>query len=130
MQPNVRAKEQRAESGRSEATRDVTFTPRVDILETPEGLAIYADMPGVSAPDADVRYERGELTLHGKCPPRHEGAPHLLKEYAVGDYYRAFTIGEEVDPGRITAELKNGVLTVRLPKAEALKPRKIAITGE
>ena len=66
----------------------------------------------------------------GRCPARHEGVDYLLCEYGVGDFYRAFTISEQIDWQKIAAELKNGVLTVHLPKAETVKPRKITVKGE
>src|SRR5690349_11296113 len=106
------------------------YTPRVDVVETDDGLTLYADMPGVKPEDVDVRFEGGELTLHGRCAPRQSQANWLLYEYGVGDFYRSFTVGEDVDPARIAAELKLGVLTVHLPRSEAAKPRKITVTGE
>jgi HSP20 family protein len=78
----------------------------------------------------DVRFDNGELIIHGRCAPRHQGANYLLSEYGVGDFYRAFTISEQIDWQKISTELKNGVLTVHLPKAEAVKPRKITVKGE
>jgi HSP20 family protein len=107
---------------------DTVFTPRVDVLETDNDLVLYADLPGVKPDDLDVQYEKGELTVRGRCPAT--AAPSFLQqEYGVGDFYRAFTITEDVDADKIAAELKHGVLTVRLPKAEAVKPRKIHITA-
>ncbi len=113
----------------AEGTHGMLFTPRVDILETPDELLLCADMPGVRPADVDIRFENGELSLHGRCQPRQEQAGYLLNEYGVGDFYRAFSINETVDSDKITAELKNGVLTVHLPRSEAVKPRKIAVTG-
>ena len=105
----------------------VTFTPRCDVFEDQNELALYLDLPGVSADDVDVRYENGELAIHAKCPPRHEGARCLAYEYGVGDFYRTFSVGDGVDGDRIAAELKQGVLTVRLPKHEAVKPKRITV---
>ncbi len=107
-----------------------TFTPRVDIIETPEELLLYTDLPGVRSEDVDVRFENGELILHGKCPPRHQPANFLRNEFEVGDFYRVFTLNESIDAEKIVAELKQGVLTVHLPKSEALKPRKITVKGQ
>jgi HSP20 family protein len=114
---------------RPEATRGVTFTPRVDIVETPEELWLCADLPGVRPDAVDVRFENGELLLHGRCPQRQSGVNYLASEYEVGDFYRAFAVSEAIDSDKISAELKNGVLTVRLPKSEAVKPRKISVKG-
>lgn len=114
-------KPERVQAGR-------TYVPFVDIIETPEELLLMADMPGVPSDGVDVRYERGELTIRGSVKPRQEaGTRYLLREYGVGDFHRAFTIGEGIDAERIEAELKDGVLTLHLPKVRALQPRKIAV---
>src|SRR5438045_2796117 len=88
------------------AERRLTFTPRADILETAEELRLLLDLPGVRAEDVEVGFERGELTVHGTCAPPAERPGQLLAaEYQVGDYYRAFLIGQEVDAEKIHAEL-------------------------
>jgi HSP20 family protein len=118
----------RTELAAPERTRGgATYTPRVDIYETENELTLYADMPGVKTEDLDMRFENRELVVHGKVTPRHEGVQFLYGEYGVGDFYRTFAIGEAIDGGKISAELKNGVLTVHLPKSEAVKPRRIAV---
>ena len=112
-------------------TRDAAaYTPRVDILENEEGLTILADLPGVSPDELDIRFEKNDLVLHGRCPARRDNVNFVANEYGYGDYYRAFTINEAVDAANIAAELKNGVLTVHLPKSEAIKPKRIAVKGE
>jgi HSP20 family protein len=103
------------------------FTPRVDILETDKELLLFAEMPGVRSEDVDLRYENGELVLHGKVQPSGNNRSMLLHEYDEGDYYRVFRIDETIDPTKIEAECKNGVLTVHLPKTEAVRPRQIAV---
>jgi len=108
----------------------VYFTPRVDIFETEQELTLFADVPGVRRDDVDLRYENGELLLHGRVQPRQNGEHFLLREYEEGDFYRFFTIHESIDSGRIEAECKNGVLVVHLPKTEAAKPRRIAVQTE
>lgn len=111
-------------------TREVSFSPRVDIVENDDGLILFADLPGVRPEDAEVHYQNGELILHGKVARRYgEEARFLQGEYGVGDFHRTFSV-QDVEADRISAELKNGVLKVTLPKAEALKPKKIAVTGE
>jgi hypothetical protein len=72
----------------------------------------------------DVRFENPVLTIHGKVSPRHDDIKFLHGEYGIGDFHRTFTIGEAIDTERISAELKNGVLTVHLPKNEKVKPRR------
>ena len=108
----------------------MTFTPRVDILETRDELMLFADLPGVKPEDLDVRFEKDELTIYGKVASRQENAQYLSYEYGVGDFYRAFSISEHIDWQKIAAEFKNGVLTVHLPKAETVKPKKINVKGE
>ena len=123
-------KEQRTEADKPEVTPGLCFTPLVDVRETEEESLLLADLPGVKPEDVDVRFDNGELIIDGRCAPRHQGANYLLSEYGVGDFYRAFTISEQIDWQRISAELKAGVLTVHLPKAETVKPRKITVKGE
>jgi len=123
-------KEQRTELDKPEVTHGLCYTPRVDIMETEEESLLLADLPGVKPADADVRFDNGELIIDGRCAPRQEGANYLLSEYGVGDFYRAFSISEDIDWQKISAELKNGVLTVHLPKAETVKPKKITVKGE
>jgi len=125
------ANKERAEVARPEATRGggVYFTPRVDIFENDKELTLYAEVPGVRAEDADLHYEKGELLLHARVKPRHGQQPMLLQEYDEGDFYRAFSIHESIDAGKISAECKNGVLVVHLPKVEAVRPRQIQVKG-
>jgi HSP20 family molecular chaperone IbpA len=115
---------------REETRGGVYFTPRVDILETDQELLLYADLPGVRPEDVDLNYEKGELVLHGRVRPANGREQWLLQEYDNGDFYRVFRIHESIDPGKIAAECKNGVLTVHLPKAEAARPRQIAVKAK
>jgi len=104
------------------------YRPNVDILELPDELLVVADVPGASGEDIDVKFEDGQLTIHAHVPQRQpEDTQYLLYEYGVGDYYRTFEVSEAIDSGKITAEYADGVLTLHLPKAEASKPRKIAV---
>jgi HSP20 family protein len=123
-------KEQRTELDKPEVMLGLCFTPRVDIMGTEEESLLLVDLPGVKPEDVDVHFDNGELIIDGRCAPRHQGANYLLSEYGVGDFYRAFTISEQIDWQKISTELKNGVLTVHLPKAETVKPRKITVKGE
>ncbi len=110
----------------SEVTRGVTYTPRVDILESEGELLLFADLPGVREDDVDIRFENGELTLSARRQ-RPAATGGWLWENEVGDFFRAFRITETVDASKIWAELKGGVLTLHLPKVEAAKPHKIAV---
>ena len=121
----------RAEATSPEDTRGgVFFTPRVDIHEGDKELTLFADVPGVRPEDVDLRYEQGQLLLHARVKPRQHGKNFLLKEYEEGDFYRNFAIHESIDGSRISAECKNGVLIVHLPKAEAVLPKQIAVMSK
>ena len=90
-----------------ERTRDnAMYVPKFDIWETDEELTLCGDMPGVSADDVDIRFENGQLIVHGKVPPRQLGAQFLYCEYGIGDYYRSFTIGEAIDHLLVTKVLR------------------------
>ena len=114
---------------RREGTRPgAFFQPLVDIFETPEELVVVADMPGVPPDAVDVDLKGDELSIEGRVKAEdYEGLKPLYVEYGVGGYYRTFTLGEMVDRDRIKAQLKNGVLVLKLPKAERAKPRRIAV---
>jgi len=111
-----------------ETTRTVAITPRVDVLETENEFLVVADMPGVKSEDVDIRFEKGELTVHGRRECGCDAEP-AFREFEATDYHRAFGVADTIAADRITAELKDGVLTVQLPKVEAVKPKKIAVRG-
>ncbi|MFV2065451.1 MAG: Hsp20/alpha crystallin family protein [Pirellulales bacterium] len=125
----VKKEEERpAEVAAVERTRGgQAFSPRVDILETDEELVLYGDLPGVAAETLDIQFENGVLTIHGKVDRRHGDISFLYGEYGIGDFYRTFNVSEAIDSTKITAELKNGVLKVQLPKTDAVKPRRIEV---
>lgn len=113
----------------AEESRSVTATPRVDIWETEDELMVQLDMPGVKPADVDVRFENGELSVHGKRQASRTDKERLYWETELNSYFRSFQVTEEVASDKISAELKQGVLTLRLPKVEAVKPRKITVQG-
>jgi HSP20 family protein len=125
----VTPKAAEAEVAGVERTRSEQFyRPNVDILENADELVLVADLPGVKADEVDIRFEHGELTIHGRAKPRYdEGTDFLLNEFGIGDFYRTFRVSEQVDGSRIHAEYHDGVLWLHLPKVEAVKPRKIAV---
>ena len=101
----------------------------MDILERPDELLVLADLPGAKSDQIDIKFEKGTLTLHATVPERQSEDQHYLAhEYGVGDYYRTFQVSEAIDAGRIAAEYADGVLTLHLPKAESIKPRKISVS--
>jgi len=115
-------------AARSASTQDGKFfAPRVDIFETPTELVLYADLPGVRPYDIDLRYERGELVLHGKVAALEAKGTPVLEDFETGDFHRVFQIHETIDASKIEAEHKNGVLTVHLPKQESVKPKQVQV---
>jgi HSP20 family protein len=104
------------------------ITPLIDIHEGPDGLILEADLPGANDGNVSIQLEDNVLVLHARVPsPLPEGARPLHEEYHVGDFTRSFILSDEVERGRITADLKNGVLRLMLPKAERAKTRRIEI---
>ena len=122
-------KAQAQEAALAERTKDRrTYVPAVDILEDADNLYIHADMPGADDKSVNVSLENDVLTIEAQARDvsfdKHDVT---YAEYGVGDYYRVFTLNETVDRDKIEARMKNGVLNIVLPKAEAVKPRSIPI---
>jgi len=113
----------------TEATRSgVLLTPPVDIFEDAQALTVLADMPGVAPGHLTIDLHEGVLTITGHtATPEAPNEAAVLREYQAGTFQRSFTLSETIDQERIQATLKNGVLRLRLPKAERAKPRQIAI---
>jgi HSP20 family molecular chaperone IbpA len=99
-----------------------TLVPPVDVFETQDELLIHADFPGVPPDGVDVRFEKNQLTLVG-----HAQEPLPGGKNQPFDWQRTFVLPGGVDPDKISAELRDGTLTVRLPKRESLKPRQIHV---
>ncbi len=116
----------------AEGTRNgPRYRPNVDILEQNDELLVLADVPGAKGDTIDVKFEDGTLEIHAEVAPRQgDEQGYFLHEYGVGDYYRSFRISETIDAGKISAEYGDGVLTLHLPKTEAVKPRKIAVSAK
>ncbi|GAB4322149.1 MAG: Hsp20/alpha crystallin family protein [Candidatus Sumerlaeia bacterium] len=101
--------------------------PLVDIFETPEGLTLLADLPGVTAESIKVNLENNILTIEATPEAEQKLGEMLSREFEVLPFYRAFELNGDIDQDKITAELKNGVLTLKLPKSEAARPRQIPV---
>ena len=95
------------------------LTPAVDIYETPAELVVMADLPGVDEAGLQLEVSRGVLTLEAEI--------QAAENEKQRGYYRQFRLSEMIDADAGSAVLKDGVLTLRLPKAEAAKPKKIAV---
>ncbi len=111
-----------------ESTRNVpVFVPAVDIYESENALTLVADLPGVPMENVDIDLDSDQLTMRGTIPAQDEKGKVIFREYTAGDYYRQFTLSSDIDREKIQASMKDGVLKLVLPKAEAAKPRKITI---
>ena len=107
-----------------------TYAPRVDIREDREQFQILADMPGVEQSTVEATVQNGVLTLEGwSRPDRPQGYASIGQEFGASRFRRDFSLPDGVDPGRIQARVKQGVLAVTIPKKEEVKARKIAITS-
>lgn len=103
------------------------LTPPVDIYEKPDALVLLVDMPGVAPEGLDVRLDDDVLTLKGRPEPRPEIGDALLCEFELRPFHRQFQVSDRIDAEGITATMKNGVVTIRLPKATKAQPRQIEV---
>ena len=105
------------------------WAPAVDIKEEDNRFLLVADIPGVDPKDIEIHMEKGILTLKGEREsekkPEREGYKRIEREHGI--FYRRFTMPDGVNPEGIEANSKNGVLTVVIPKAEAVQPRRIEV---
>ena len=106
--------------------RERYVTPPADIYEMSEKLVVLADVPGVTPDHLDVRVDNHILTMRGQASRALPGEP-TYREYELVNYFRQFELSDKVNVGKISADLKHGVLTLSLPKAEEAKPRQIAV---
>lgn len=106
-----------------------TVTPRVDIYENDKELLLLADVPGVEEKNLRIHLDQDQLTIEGSRVEESYGRPLAWEYRPAADYHRTFLVPQGIDPGKISAELRNGVLKLHLPKSEALRPRQIQIKG-
>jgi len=124
-------KETGAREGVERTRSKKLFTPPVDIIEGKDNLYLVADLPGVDGNSLDITLEKNVLTIYGTVEPEMPENHRLVAaEYGIGDYQRTFTLSDEIDRDRIEAAVKNGVLRLTLPKAEAAKTRKIPVKAD
>jgi HSP20 family protein len=109
--------------------QNLDFIPRFDVKEIKDAYVIKADLPGVKDEDVDVSLSGNLLTISGKREEEHreEGESYYAMERSSGNFARSFTMPDGVDAASVTAELKNGVLMVQIPKKPEAQPRRIAI---
>jgi len=106
-----------------------TYVPDVDIYETPDGLWLRADMPGVDESSLEINVADNVLSIEGRVSlQEYDKLNPVYTEYNVGNYARRFTLSNEIDTERIKARMTNGVLELELPKAERAKPKRITVS--
>ncbi|HPD61615.1 MAG TPA: Hsp20/alpha crystallin family protein [Thermodesulfobacteriota bacterium] len=129
QEKNIQVKEKQEVASPAEQTMTgLVFVPMVDIFETDEELTILADMPGVKADNLKIDLDNNILTMIGDVEaPESPGERDILREYQTGRYFRQFTVSDVIDQSKIEAVLTDGVLRLRLPKAETAKPRQIPV---
>jgi len=121
--------EKRTPETQQQREREQFLAPDVNIYETKDGYLLEAEMPGVSKDGLEITLEGTELTLTGRRsdqPPRE--ADILFAETRPLNYRRVFELDPTVDTAKINAKMEQGVLTLTLPKAERVKPKKITIS--
>ena len=118
--------------GSSSAERESqrAVLPAVDVFEDAAGITLLADLPGVPRDQLELKVEGDSLLIEGGVQtPTPEGLEAIYAEVRVPRYRRSFTLSRELDTGRIEANLKDGVLTLRIPKQAHAQPRRIAVNA-
>jgi len=104
------------------------FVPAADIYEAENDLTVILEMPGVEKKNVDINVENGVLSVEGRIDlGKYQGLQPLYTEYNIGHYSRSFRLSSKIDQNKIAAEMKDGVLSLRLPKVEEAKPRTIQV---
>ena len=108
---------------------ETTFAPRFDVKESKEGFVFHADLPGIKDEDVQISVTGNQLTIAGKrdAEERKDAEDYHVLERSHGSFTRTFTLPETADLEKVKAELKDGVLTVSLPKRTESQPRRITI---
>jgi HSP20 family molecular chaperone IbpA len=127
-QQELQVQQKREVEKKQESTAPArTYLPTTDIFETQQALTVVMEMPGVNQ-NVQVTVENDILSVNGRIDfSKYEGLQPVYTEYNVGHYARSFQLSSKIDQGKITADLKDGVITLTLPKAEEAKPRKITV---
>jgi HSP20 family protein len=125
----VQLQQKRELENKEEATIPVrVFMPTADIYENEDALTVVLEMPGVDKGNVQIRVEEGVLKIEGRVDfSKYQNLFPIYTEYNVGNYARSFRLSSKIDQEKIEAEMQDGVLTLRLPKLEAAKPRTIQV---
>jgi len=127
---DVRSDERQAPGRKEQRGREQqpAMIPRVDVVEDESGITLWADLPGVARDALEIHVEGDALTIQGQVTATTpEAMEATYAEVRVPRYRRTFTLSRELDGGRIEAQLKDGVLRLRIPKQEHAQPRRIQV---
>jgi HSP20 family protein len=126
----LQVQKKRELEGKEESTIPArTFVPTADIYEDRDSLKVILEMPGVEKSNVEVKVEEGVLFVEGRLDlAKYRGLQPLYTEYNIGNYSRSFRLSNAINQDKIGAELKDGVLSLTLPKAEKAKPRTIQVS--
>jgi HSP20 family protein len=120
--------QQLSTESRQQSAQPTRFaTPLVDIESTDDGYVLHAEMPGVSKDGIEVTVENGDLVIIGHRRPLDVSGEPIYQESRPYDFRRVYELDPSIDTSRISARIENGLLTVNLPKAEKVKPRRIEV---
>jgi HSP20 family protein len=108
-------------------TQPAAWQLPVDAYANEDAIVLTADVPGLKPEELEVTLEGDTLTIRGELKSRPEDRNYLLRERATGHFERVLTINTPIDSGKVEATFEDGVLTLTLPKAEAVKPKQIAV---
>lgn len=113
-------------------TQVTRFVPPADVLVTDDGATVHMDVPGIERDALEIELENDMLTVRGERPyPYGDNAGAVRRvERGFGRFERTLRVSRDLDPNAIEASMSNGVLTLRLPKPESLKPRRIEIRAD
>jgi HSP20 family protein len=105
------------------------FTPHFEVKETPDAYVFKADLPGVQEKDLEITLSQGRLSVSGRrdMEKREENERFYTVERSYGSFTRTFTLPSDIDEARVEAELRDGVLALRVPKSAEQQPKKIAL---
>lgn len=130
VQQNLQVQQKREVEERQERTVPTrSFLPVTDIFETEHALTVVMEMPGVGKDSVEVGVDNDVLTIEGRIDfSKYEGLQPLYTEYNIGNFTRRFEISSKIDQAGIKAVLKDGLMTLVLPKTETAKPRRISVS--
>ena len=123
---NTLVRENRSSNGDRQATEQF-IAPAATVFENTDGYTLEVEMPGVGKDNLEMWVENNELTVMGRRSPLAVGGTPLHRESRSENFRRSFELDPSIDAGKISAKIEQGVVTLALPKAEQVKPRKIAV---